>query len=393
VTDPPGGAAAAPQSRRSDATTDAERREERRFLDAIAERGVATLLRNGRGLVMHLHVVGEDAIPVVVSDGEPGKASITSPTGHYLEYPLYEMSRHLPVWRRRALHAATLPLRVALRLGRFDRVAYVNHWLFVGGPPLRLAPDALGALVDDLVRTHPDHALVFSGIVPCLEPDLARDLVDLGGRAVRSRTVNVVRPGMALDGGAMKHVRQTRSADAARLRANEHRRTDDRGVLLAQLGRLRDLYAQLYLGRHPRRLNPQYDEEFFRLLIESRLFRACAWIDESGGIVEAFDIQYVTGGVLRWSTCGVDLEKPRSHGLFRLVVAQHLATGEREQAPVNLGGGNDAFKRHRGAEPHREFDVVFDRHLPAYRRAPWQLVQCMRSWRHGRRAARRDAPG
>jgi hypothetical protein len=168
------------------------------------------------------------------------------------------------------------------------------------------------------------------------------------------------------------------------LRANEHRRTADRAILLAQLGRLRALYAQLYLGRHPGRLNPQYDEEFFRLLIGSPLFRTCAWIDETDGSVEAFDIQYVTGGALRWSTCGVDGDAPRSRGLFRMVVAQELATGEREHVPVNLGGGNDAFKRHRGAEPHREYDVVFDRHVPVRRRAPWWLMQRLRAWHHGR---------
>jgi hypothetical protein len=66
-----------------------------------------------------------------------------------------------------------------------------------------------------------------------------------------------------------------------------------------------------------------------------------------------------------------------------MIIADHLATAEREHLAINFGGGNDAFKRHRGAEPHCEHDVVFDRHVPVHRRAPWWLMQHVRAWRHG----------
>lgn len=47
---------------------------------------------------------------------------------------------------------------------------------------------------------------------------------------------------------------------------------------------------------------------------------------------------------------------------------------ERSGQLVNLSGGAGAFKLQRGAEPVREYDAIFDGHLPRHRHLPWRIL-------------------
>ena len=99
----------------------------------------------------------------------------------------------------------------------------------------------------------------------------------------------------------------------------------------------------------------------------------------TGTVIEAFNIQLRSEGVIVWSAFGVDGSQPRSAGLLRLVATDDVLATERENLTLNWGGGNDEFKHRRGAVPEFEFDIVFDRHLGPDRRLPWWLMQRARA--------------
>lgn len=350
------------------------------YLEALAAGGVGAFLDNAPGLSVELLRIGAQAVPVVASDGKGRRAALFSPRGHYLEYPIHEIARSSPRWTQGRLRAALSPLALLLRLGRIDRVVYVNHWLLVGGPTLRLDRGQLAELVADLRRRYPRHALVFSGIVPSLAPRFCGDLLTLGGRAVQSRVVHLLDPGRSLSGRAWKKVRGTRNADEALARANQHRRVDDPAVLAGHAGRMRDLYAQLYLEKYAGELNPPYRPAFFELVLRSGIFSAVGWMRD--GVLEAFNLHLAHDGAIGWSLCGYDRSEPVSRGLFRLAAGEDIDAARRGDLVLNWGGGNCDFKRFRGAEPAFEYDLVFDRHLTPDRRLPWWLLQRGRAYKN-----------
>lgn len=361
----------------------------RAYLEAIVSRGVGAYLANGAGLEMSLWTLGERLVPVVVSDGRPGKAAVASPVAQHVEYPLHELGRTGGTLARFGLGLAARPAVALLRATGLDRVALVNHWLFPSAQPLPPEPAALAELLGTIARRWPGHAVVVPGIVPVLSPDLARALVGLGGRPVPGRVVHLQRPGRPWHGKAMRSVRHNRNADLAIHARHAPRMTADRELLASRAERLCALYRGLYLERHPGWLNPRFTPEFFRTLVVSGAFEVRGWTGDDGELI-AFNGRLVRDGVVWWTIGGYDTGLPRALGLYRLIATDDIAAGEARGLVVNQGSGNDDFKRRRGAEPAAELEIVFDRHLPRHRRLPWQALERARRWRLASQGHSRD---
>jgi len=361
------------------------------YLDRLRDIEVAALVENGTGLSLnfsaHRSRQGCEPIPLLVSDGTRGKASIFSPSAHYLDYPLLEMGRHSSLATKLALATMGSPWRAVFRATDLDRVVYVNHWLLSRGMPLHLEHDELNTLIDEVRTNYPGRALIFPGIVPSLSPRLSAQLLALGGRAVQSRTVHLLDTSSSMNGLSNKGARQTRNLDRRLYEKRLPDRVTDREELLAHVGRMRELYSQLYLTKYSL-LNPQYTEKFFAILLKSNEFHVAGWFDDGG--LEAFNIQLVENAVNHWSVCGYDVSAPRGRALFRLVAGEDIF-GSGENVLVNWGGGNASFKKYRGAHQALEYDIVFDDHLSARRRIPWRLLREVRGRRNGRMAAIDDA--
>ena len=59
-----------------------------------------------------------------------------------------------------------------------------------------------------------------------------------------------------------------------------------------------------------------------------------------------------------------------------------MLVAENRGTLLHVSGGAGRFKTLRGAFPVREFDAVFDAHLPPWRRLPWRLAAVEgRLWR------------
>lgn len=80
------------------------------------------------------------------------------------------------------------------------------------------------------------------------------------------------------------------------------------------------------------------------------------------------------GPYLTGCQIGYDQALPRRLGLYRMALMHKVLLAQRRGLLVNLSGGAGPFKCLRGAEPVREYDALFDRHLPRRRRLPWRLV-------------------
>jgi hypothetical protein len=200
---------------------------------------------------------------------------------------------------------------------------------------------------------------------------------------VPSREVHLQRPGRAWPGKGMRTIRHNRNADFAVLARHAPRMTTDPALLEERADRLCALYRNLYLERHPARLNPQFTPEFFRVLVASGAFEVRGWTNDDGDLI-AFNARLVRDGVIWWTIGGYDTRLPRSLGLYRLIATDDIAVAEQRGLVLNQGGGNGDFKRRRGAEPATEVEIVFHHHLPRHRRLPWQALERARRWRLAR---------
>jgi hypothetical protein len=72
---------------------------------------------------------------------------------------------------------------------------------------------------------------------------------------------------------------------------------------------------------------------------------------------------------------GYSLQSPLDLGLYRRLAAVPVLAAQEAHVPLNLSAGVGRFKATRGGQPLMEYIAVLDAHLPASRRAPWQLIE------------------
>ena len=87
------------------------------------------------------------------------------------------------------------------------------------------------------------------------------------------------------------------------------------------------------------------------------------------------------GGVLLAQLIGYDLEYGRKEGLYRQVIAALMLEAQSRGLILNLSGGADNFKAHRGAVATLEYEAVMTAGLPFHQRLVWKLVEAQgKSW-------------
>ena len=74
---------------------------------------------------------------------------------------------------------------------------------------------------------------------------------------------------------------------------------------------------------------------------------------------------------------GYDQNENINTGLYRLMSLKLIYEAEKTDAILNMSSGAPYFKALRGGRPCFEYHVVFDDHLPFYRRWLWDFLRFM----------------
>jgi hypothetical protein len=355
----------------------------RHYLETIRERGIGAFVANAPGAELHIHSIGDDLVPVVRMPGDEPAAALFSPLVRLLAYPFFAIGRESgPIVRSACAVLSQLSCGSLRALG-LDRVAYVNHWLNPTAPRLVLAPLDLRRLVEELIDAHSDHALIFDGLTPLFDADLIEQLSALGAISIPGSTSWISNHADSFHGTRGRPIRKTRRADRVRRDALIPSMVTDPNLLRDRGEQLRRLYSKVYLERHPAHLNVQFTAEFFELLVESDFWEVTVWARE--GRFVAFNSLLRDSSVVESGPFGLDTDLPRSLGLFRAIISTESEIAEGTGLPLDLGGGNDRFKRLRGFHPHQTYTLVLAGHISAPRRAAWQaLARARTAWRTGR---------
>lgn len=336
-----------------------------RYLIPLVRNGPTAYVDNADVKLMAL-TLDTHVLPLVVSEEKPGNADVCSPYSHYVSYTLEEMEKRQSGAAYRFYRPVLLSAARALRAAHVDKVVYVNNWLFATNPSPDLSAGEIADMTEYLSRRYPDHSIVFRSVNRLTHPGFAEALRQCNYRMVASRTVYLLDPS---DKAHSSHDNVRRDTRLLKRSAYDAVGPDD--LTDADTARMTKLYRSLYLKKHSR-LNPQFNERFFALTLKARILDFIALKKE--GRVDSFVAYYSQGGILTGVVVGYDLELPIKLGLYRLAFGTLIAEARNRGELLNMSAGAASFKLLRGATPCVEFDAVYDRHLPYYRRVAWRSL-------------------
>lgn len=336
----------------------------------VARRWLQPLLRHGTGLfVENVHaevgvvVAGPTVCPYTLCKPGGRNSYVVSPESHYLGYARDEL-RKLGPGLQLAGRSLLSPLSALLRRCGFDGAVYANNWLLstnlYPADAARHAPAVLAALVE----RHPAAPVVFRSVDASYNRTLLGTLCAAGCTPVFSRRVLLQDPE---DPGVWrrKQVRRDRN-----LLANSPYQVVE--LHARDLVHARDLYRQLYLGKYST-LNPDFTLRFFEHTFAQGLLTYRGL--RRGDRLDAVLGFYLRNGVMTAPICGYDLTLDRRLGLYRLLAMLTTIEARERGVVVNDSAGVGQFKRLRGARPVREYNLVYDAHLPRHRRLPWAMLR------------------
>lgn len=300
----------------------------------------------------------------------PEESYVASPYGQYVDYGRYETALELGKLRWLNVLANWIfdVLGNICRWAKFDQVVLVDNLLFSTNLyPQKPDYDSL-ALRQFLQKQLPDRAIVYRSICPQVYPDWFAELKRDGFKVVFSRQVYLLdAPGGAHRRKRALEIDSRLAAKQKHLRWTFLENPDDE-----QLARILDLYNQLYLEKYAR-LNPQYTLEYLKNLTDGGLIQLKALWHESK--IVAFTGYFILDGVMINPLIGYDRSYPQKEGLYRLLTMETMLEAEKRGMLLNMSSGAAHFKRLRGAEAQLEFNMVYDSHLPWWRRLPWTLTR------------------
>jgi hypothetical protein len=338
----------------------------RDYLGAILENGCEPYIRNVRRTELRVALAGRLGFPLPLTEYDPQNSYPCSPYNHYVAYGGYEEVQRLknpPL--ERLIRILLGPLAAYLRRGQLDRVVYVNNWLLSTNLYPSLNASAVSALAKALPKQHPERAIVFRSVDAHRNPLLLQTLRECGYQMVLSRQVWYMDPAEAA------RTRQYKE-DRRELRDHPYEIVEGQHLSDAELERAVQLYNWLYLDKYSP-YNPQFTPAFFRLARDRELLRFRALRQE--GRIDGIMGYFVRNGLMTQPVFGYDTALPQERGLYRLLTVITLQEGLRLGLTVHASAGVGPFKKLRGGKSTIEYNAVYTRHLPAWRRAPWRLLR------------------
>lgn len=336
-----------------------------RYVQALARLGPGGALDNARFGLAALQL-RDRAVPLLLPQG-PQACWLTSPAVTYGRSLRDEVDRELRSVQAFLARQGSYLAEGLLRATKADKIVYVNHLLFSTSLHGRWSGAELDEALAALRATYPDRAIVWRSLNLSDHAPLLATMEAAGGRRVLSRVVwRLSEPSRQWSPRTdVKADLRLASAQALVVESAPTPSPDELDRALA-------LYADIYLAKYSR-TNPGYSRAFLQAAVASGVLRL-EWVREPSGLIVAFAGDQVCEHELASPLLGHDRTRPPVQGLYRIAMALSVQRALSEGLAVNYSAGAGAFKRNRGATPALEYQVVFDGHLPPWRRAGYALL-------------------
>lgn len=346
----------------------------REYWPAVMQQGSSTYVSN---VQTHCYVLQIDNIvlPATVNDAEYENSYVCSFYAHYITYATYELAcLGMPVVEK-LLAAVLFILGHPLKWTQINKAVIVNNWLLSTNLYPELTDVQIQAITRHLVQHFPEHAIAFRSINAFTTSKLKVTLQRQGYRMVGSRQVYLYDPeNEQLSPKQSARAKKNISRDLSLLKSNDYQLIQTTESSCIQTNRIAELYAALYLQRYSDN-NPQFNEKFVALAQKSGFLEVVTL--QTGTHIDGAVGFYQINGVMTAPLLGYDTALPKELGLYRILSSSLVSIAAKRRLISHKSSGVADFKRNRGFTGWIEYTAVFDRHLPAYRRWGWQLLQTL----------------
>ncbi|MBI9101654.1 MAG: hypothetical protein JEY99_04525 [Spirochaetales bacterium] len=334
----------------------------------FSENPIQELIRNVQADIFFIHS-GNVFLPLTLGHRAESNSYICSPKSHYITYALEEAEKLSPRPLGSFMKGVIRLLGAFLDRGSFEPAVYVNNWLLSTNLYSELKEKEITTIHKLLLNRFDTFPIAFRSVDGSANPLLLNSLAKLGYEPVFSRYVWYQEP----DSDKVRRKRsfkldkQIFDKSGYTLISSEDFRTED--YLRAEV-----LYNQLYLDKYSP-LNPQ----FTGLYMEKQCLSGALQLR---GLVREGRMDGVFGFYVRhgYGTCpifGYDIGLPKTTGLYRALSYCWVEEASRLGVKIHASSGAGAFKKHRGAEPALEYNMVYTRHLPRAIQRRWHLLKVL----------------
>ena len=308
--------------------------------------------------------------PLVIGNPKAKKnAYICSTLSQYFDLAIEEIA--LEMKGKKSFLADIAPpvlrlLRFFFKNMAFERVVFVNNFILSTNLYPKFDQKQLHLIKQKLIKKFPKYAIVFRSVNETLDKDIHQELLDLNFKEIISRPVLILDP-------ATKKFAKKRmyKMDKKLWEKNKVYYWDSSSELSSdEIRKVKDLYSDLYLKKYSS-LNPQYKDNFIKVLIESKLlnFKILRKNGEIHGVTAFFE----RNGVLTTPFIGYEQSIPLEVGLYRFLNLKLMEEAIQKNLMLNMSSGASNFKKLRGGSTTLEYNMTFYKHLPLINQLPWQI--------------------
>lgn len=310
-------------------------------------------------------------IPIVIVDEQYENSFVCSPYGHYISYALECTDRIFKQkFLRLIVNAFVKCLGVSLRLGKVNKIIYVNNWLFPTDLHHKnIKQEHVEAITSHIAQHFPDYAIAFKSINDSTHLLLSQALES-------SRYDSIVTREVFLTDTKKEEIFQTRifKSDLKLLKESSNSFTvvDKSELNQADLEKILQLYKHLYVEKYSK-LNPQHNQNFLDLVYKSDLIQIKAI--KKNQEIEGFFGYFIRDGIMTAPLFGYDEKPSANKNLYRLLSTLLTLEAKEKGCLLHQSAGASFYKKVRRAESHMESMAVYTKHLSFFRQLPWKCLK------------------
>lgn len=304
---------------------------------------------------------------IAVQRGHYQDSYLYSVYSHYIHYAKEELRKLSLPWYARALFLFLQILSFVLRIGRINTTAFVNASFYSTDKQDCLPKQEVQQLTSSLENSYPNYAIAFRCVNHTEHKELMEHLSMQQFQSIPYRLIYRHYP----DNIPKKKQAKKVETDITLLENSSYKQEEIYYLSETELLRIQELYNKLYIQKYSS-FNPQYTASFFQQLITQKsvqlvVLRQNNQIDGVIGYREGKRSLYPL-------LLGYDTDK-KGVPLYRMLQAILFQKAKKTGKSIHQGAGASFYKKQRGGIPEWEYLFVRYKHLPIWRRLPWELLK------------------
>lgn len=310
---------------------------------------------------------GKQTLFATVNHKEYGNTHICSPYGVYIGSAKAAVKNFDSQWVKICIHLFTHIFGSFFKGLKLNKVIQLNNTLATVNLHPREIAEFAPEMIKTLITQYPHHAIIWPRLTLKMDAELYALLEKQGFSFIPTKTVHLY----DIENNYMKI--KTTKRDFSVLKQSDYKIVSHDELTEIDIDRIQALYEMLFIEKHDS-YSPHFTKKYFQHCHQFRWFELTA-LRNSEGIIDAFCSQRELEGMMVCGPSGYDTTKPSKLGLYRMIIWLNLNKAHEAKCLYNMGSGNELYKLNRGSTREIEYNAVYYRHLPFYRRLPWKILQ------------------